>query len=392
VEQSPRGTETNVSTDAPAAAAAAVTLSDDMDCWTLEDDDIIQQFRTKSKPPCVDSLSQFSLESTTSIDSKEPQFVAAGDIRKRLIDCMAVPPKKFTRDPEDPSAAAMKEPWEEKVRRIRESSPYGHLANWKLFSVIVKCGDDLRQELLAYQVLTQLQDVWKRERAPLWIKPYRIVVTSADSGMIEPVLNAVSLHQVKKHSKTSLFDYFVREFGPPTTEEFLEAQRNFVQSCAGYSLVCYLMQVKDRHNGNILLDAEGHVIHIDFGFILSISPGKNLGFEASAFKLTHEFVEVMGGLGSDMFEYYKILMLQGLIAARKHMDRIVPLVEIMQTGSQLPCFGRGRATIKGLKDRFHVGLTEDQLQLLIDSMVDSSINSLTTKLYDGFQYYTNGIL
>ena len=61
------------------------------------------------------------------------------------------------RDPEDPSAAALKEPWEERVRRIRESSPYGHLHNWCLLSVIVKCGDDLRQELLAYQVMQQLQ-------------------------------------------------------------------------------------------------------------------------------------------------------------------------------------------------------------------------------------------
>ena len=47
--------------------------------------------------------------------------------------------------------------------------------------------------------------------------------------------------------------------------------------------------------------------------------------------------QVMGGLGSDMFEYFKILMLQGLIAARKHMDKIVTLVEIMQNGKCQKC-------------------------------------------------------
>lgn len=86
-----------------------------------------------------------------------------------------------------------------------------------------------------------------------------------------------------------------------------------------------------RHNGNILLDSEGHLIHIDFGFILSLSP-RNLGFETSPFKLTLELVEVMGGLGSDMFEYFKILILQGLVAARKHHDKILSLVEIMRSG------------------------------------------------------------
>jgi len=51
----------------------------------------------------------------------------------------------------------MKEPWLEKVRRIREASPYGHLPAWRLMAVIVKCGDDLRQELMVFQVLRQLQ-------------------------------------------------------------------------------------------------------------------------------------------------------------------------------------------------------------------------------------------
>ncbi|XP_070208714.1 phosphatidylinositol 4-kinase beta-like isoform X2 [Littorina saxatilis] len=362
---------------------------DDADCWSQEDDEIMSlALRCRSS----DTISQISTESSTSADSKDPVYIAAGDIRRRLSENISAPKKKFERDPEDPSAAALKEPWGDKVERIRETSPYGHLPNWALLSVIVKCGDDLRQELMVYQVLKQLQTIWAIEHVPLWIRPYKIVVTTNDSGMIEPVLNAVSLHQIKKQSKLSLMDYFVHEFGPSNSEEFLTAQKNFVQSCAGYCLVCYLMQVKDRHNGNILLDAEGHIIHIDFGFILSTSPGKNLGFENSPFKLTSEFVEVMGGQGSDMFEYFKILMLQGFVASRKHSDKIMPLVEIMQTGSQLPCFSKGVSTVRGLKDRFHMNLTEEQLQLLVDNLVESSLHSLTTKLYDGFQYFTNGIL
>lgn len=90
------------------------------------------------------------------------------------------------------------------------------------------------------------QIIWEQERVPLWIKPYKILVISSDSGMIEPVVNAVSIHQVKKQSQLLLLDYFRQEHGNYTTEEFLTAQRNFVQSCAGYCLICYLLQVKDR--------------------------------------------------------------------------------------------------------------------------------------------------
>ena len=49
--------------------------------------------------------------------------------------------------------------------------------------------------------------------------------------------------------------------------------------------------MKDRHNGNLLLDEEGHVIHIDFGFMLSNSPG-GVNFESAPFKLTRELLEV----------------------------------------------------------------------------------------------------
>ncbi|XP_066910261.1 phosphatidylinositol 4-kinase beta-like isoform X2 [Clytia hemisphaerica] len=324
---------------------------------------------------------------------EKEMYISAIDVRMRLKDSVSTPKAQFmVRDPDDPSAAALKEPWTEKVQRIRRMSPYGHLPNWRLIPAIVKTGDDLRQECLAYQLLRQFQAIFQQERVPLWIRPYAVLVSSSDGGLVEPIVNAISVHQIKKQSKMSLRDYFINEFGEPTTEEFLTAQRNFVESCAGYCLLCYIMQVKDRHNNNILVDADGHIIHIDFGFILSTSPGKNLGFENSPFKLTDEFVDVMDGPDSDMYNYFKILILQGFVAARKNMDRVLQVVEIFKTGSQLPCFQQGVSTIELMRERFHMNLTEDQLARHVTKLIDDSVQSLTTRLYDSFQYFTNGIL
>lgn len=222
------------------------SVLDDSDCWTPEDDEVSKQYRLRMRSYDKDTISQMSQDSTTSADNSHPIFVAAGDIRRRLSETINAPKTTFARCPEDPSAAALKEPWDQKVNRIRESSPFGHLPNWKLVAAIVKCGDDLRQELMAYQLLAALQKIWEQERVPLWLKPYKILVTSAESGLIEPILNTVSLHQIKKHSKLSILEYFIKEFGPLTSEQFLTAQRNFVQSCAAYCIVSYLIQVKDR--------------------------------------------------------------------------------------------------------------------------------------------------
>lgn len=108
---------------------------------------------------------------------------------------------------------------------------------------------------------------------------------------------------------------------------------------SGYSVITYLLQIKDRHNGNILLDRDGHLVHIDFGFMLSNSPG-NMGFEAAPFKLPLEYADVLGGLAGAPFAEFRRLFCEGFKAARKHCDRIVTMVELMQRGDASASFRR----------------------------------------------------
>ena len=43
-----------------------------------------------------------------------------------------------------------------------------------------------------------------------------------------------------------------------------------------------------------MLDRKGHILHIDFGFLLSNAPGKGVKFEKAPFKLTGEYLDVLG--------------------------------------------------------------------------------------------------
>ncbi|XP_010521045.1 PREDICTED: phosphatidylinositol 4-kinase beta 1-like [Tarenaya hassleriana] len=285
--------------------------------------------------------------------------------------------------------------WEVKKERIRKASIYGKLPSWDLRSIIVKSGDDCRQEHLAVQLISHFYDIFQEAGLPLWLRPYEVLVTSSYTALIETIPDTASIHSIKSRypNITSLRDFFAVKY-KENSPSFKLAQRNFVESMAGYSLVCYLLQVKDRHNGNLLLDEDGHIIHIDFGFMLSNSPG-GVNFESAPFKLTRELLEVMDsdaeGLPSEFFDYFKVLCIQGFLTCRKHAERIILLVEMLQD-SGFPCFKGGPRTIQNLRKRFHLSLTEEQCVSLVLSLISSSLDAWRTRQYDYYQRVLNGIL
>ncbi|KAI9293603.1 kinase-like protein [Neoconidiobolus thromboides FSU 785] len=316
-----------------------------------------------------------------------------------LVDEKELMKTVYNRD--DPSAAVFKEDWKSKEKRIRQQSPFGERKNWKLLPLIVKTGADLRQEQFALQLIQEMERIWKDNNCNIFVKLFNIMITSKDNGFVEMVKNTISVHSLKKDAYArgyntkgviySLYDHFVREFGDPSSSTFLKAQDNFMRSLVGYSLITYILQLRDRHNGNILVDTEGHLVHIDFGFMLSNSPG-SVGFELAPFKMTQEYLDILGGVNSIKFEEFKQLMKKGFLLLRKYADNILLLTEMMQKDSKLPCFSSGITTISNLKERFCLNLNDAAIEDMMDKLILSSSCNVFTRLYDTFQYYSNSIL
>ena len=143
--------------------------------------------------------------------------------------------------------------------------------------------------------------------------PYEILATGQGCGILEFLNDSLSIDYIKRkmqlQGSSTLLDYYLLNYGKRSSSKFNQAVKNFCYSLSAYSLVCYVLQIKDRHNANILLDKEGHIIHIDFGYLLTNSP-RGLQLENAPFKFTSEFVELMGGENSEGFRRFRNRFIQ----------------------------------------------------------------------------------
>lgn len=294
---------------------------------------------------------------------------------------------------------AFGERWAEKRSRIAALSPDSSDPGWDLTGIIVKSNDDLRQESFVMQLIELCYEAFQEAELELWLFPYRIISTGRSTGILGLIKNAMSVDGLKKrpgYGDGGLRGHLQRmtEHEANPGEAFLAAQKNFVRSLAAYSLLSYMFQFKDRHNGNIMLDTDGHVIHIDFGFVFGIAPGGQFSLEMTTpFKLTEEMIEVMDGLKSSLFSEFITLFCCGFLALQAHYDTFVTLVEVTAKGSTFPCFdGRDASEIiQKMEERFCPDLDKEESVAHVLDIIKESVGSYGTKQYDLFQYMSQGI-
>ena len=294
-----------------------------------------------------------------------------------------------------PQQVVFRENWQAKEDRLRPKSAFGSHPGWRLLPVLVKANDDLRQEQLASQLIQRMAFILARERVPVWLCPYEILAITNRGGIVEAIPDTISLDSLKRNDPNfvDLKTFFHSYFGD-SVDELADAKSNFVESLAAYSIVTFLLQVKDRHNGNILLDNKGHLIHIDFGFFFLSSPGNDAGFESAPFKLTGDFVDLLGGPDSHTFRTFRELCIQSFLVLRRHWMEIILLVEMLKSGNEeLPCFrGRPDDAIRALRGRFRLDLSDRACREYVQSLIDESLENWRTNWYDRYQKYCVGVL
>ncbi|KAK9176974.1 hypothetical protein WN944_028993 [Citrus x changshan-huyou] len=257
---------------------------------------------------------------------------------------------------------------------------------------IFKVGDDCRQDVLALQVISLLRDIFEAVGLNLYLFPYGVLPTGPEKGIIEVVPNTRSRSQMGETTDGGLYEIFQQDFGPVGSTSFEAARENFIISSAGYAVASLLLQPKDRHNGNLLFDNIGRLVHIDFGFILETSPGRNMRFESAHFKLSHEMTQLLdpsGVMKSDTWNQFVSLCIKGYLAARRYMDGIINTVLLM-LDSGLPCFSRGDP-IGNLRKRFHPEMSDREAAIFMRNVCTDAYNKWTTAGYDLIQYLQQGI-
>uniref|UniRef100_A0A8C7GT46 Phosphatidylinositol 4-phosphate 3-kinase C2 domain-containing subunit alpha n=1 Tax=Oncorhynchus kisutch TaxID=8019 RepID=A0A8C7GT46_ONCKI len=260
------------------------------------------------------------------------------------------------------------------------SDPLGEEIN-----VMFKVGEDLRQDMLALQMIRVMDRIWLQEGLDLRIVNFKCISTGKDNGMVELVPSSDTLRKIQaEYGVTGSFKdkplaEWLRKYNP-AEDEYDKASENFIYSCAGCCVATYVLGICDRHNDNIMLRSTGHMFHIDFGkFLGHAQMFGSFKRDRAPFVLTSDMAYVINGgeRPTSRFQLFVDLCSQAYNLIRKHSGLILNLLSLM-TLSGLPEL-TGNQDLKYVYDALQPQTTDAEATIFFTRLIESSLGSVATK-------------
>ncbi|KAK5866947.1 hypothetical protein PBY51_011478 [Eleginops maclovinus] len=252
-------------------------------------------------------------------------------------------------------------------------------------NVMFKVGEDLRQDMLALQMIRIMDRIWLQEGLDLRIVNFKCISTGKDKGMVELVPSSDTLRKIQvEYGVTGSFKdkplaEWLRKYNP-AEDEYEKASENFIYSCAGCCVATYVLGICDRHNDNIMLRSTGHMFHIDFGkFLGHAQMFGSFKRDRAPFVLTSDMAYVINGgeRPTSRFQLFVDLCCQAYNLIRKHSGLFLNLLSLM-TSSGLPEL-TGSQDLKYVFDALQPHNTDAEATIFFTRLIESSLGSVATK-------------
>lgn len=268
----------------------------------------------------------------------------------------------------------------------------------ELVHVIVKRGDDLRQDALTCQGLSEMERMWRCDGLrDILLTPYRVVSTGYMTGMIEAVVGAETVASLTGSAAAALglrggdlggLAAYLKRWNP-SAEEYEAAIGRFRGSCAGYCVATYVLGVGDRHGDNVMLARDGRLFHVDFGHFLGNFKTKfGVRRETAPFALTSDFARVMGGPRSYSWIQFVQLSCRAYNSLRSRSRVLLTLFEMM-LGAGLPNLN-APGDLAYMKEALAVGLSDAEAAERFTRLIHESLGTTRTRINNALHMLARG--
>ena len=262
---------------------------------------------------------------------------------------------------------------------FENADPYG-----ENIVAMLKCGDDLRMDMVTLQLFKAMQSLWFDNGLKLKMSLYKVLCTGNEQGMLEMVTNSETLASIHVKEGGAINQFFskasVKNWIEKNCENISkdEAVENFMLSNVAYCLATFVLGIGDRHNDNIMIKKNGELFHIDFGHFLGHFKYKmGIKRERAPFVFTRQFQTVLGGDDSEMFKKFKTKLEKGYLILRNNKEVIITLLRMLLiTG--IPELSE--KSLRYLENSLVLNLKDEEALEFLKQKLYESMDSMSTKL------------